>query len=220
LDNHQTAATAMSDPDNYYRHERPELVALVSKAAPCVLDLGCGAGAMSAALKRERKVLESWGVELVAEMAEQARQNPALDRVLCGDLGDLVDELPEGHFSHIIAGDVLEHLVDPWTVLEGLRTRLAPGGLFICSLPNIRNFSFLAKLLFAGRFEYKDHGVMDRTHLRFFARKDIQLLFTGAGFCKVEIRPVRPKDRLHKKLARLLFGDLILKGFLVTASAD
>lgn len=208
----------MSESKEYYGHERPELVALVSQNAHRVLDLGCGEGAMSAAIKRDRAAQEIWGVEIVEAVAEKARNNPALDKVFCGDLEALVEELPDGHFSHIIAGDVLEHLVDPWTVLAKLRTKLEPEGLFICSIPNIRNFSFIAKLVLKGRFEYKDSGVMDRTHLRFFARKDVELLFTDAGFSNVSIAPVRPKNSLGKKLARAAFGDFVLKGFLVTAS--
>jgi len=208
----------MNNSKKYYSHERPELVAHVSQRARRVLDLGCGEGAMSAAIKRDCAAQEIWGVEIVEAVAEKAQNNPALDKVLCGNLEALVEELPDGHFSHIIAGDVLEHLVDPWAVLAKLRSKLESGGLFICSIPNIRNFSFIAKLLVKGRFEYKDSGVMDRTHLRFFARKDVELLFTDAGFSCVSIAPVRPKKSPGKKLLRAVFGDFVLKGFLVTAS--
>ena len=92
-----------------------------------------------------------------------------------------------------------------------------PGGTFICSIPNIRNISFLLALMFKRRFEYKDSGVMDRTHLRFFARKDVHDLFAGAGFTDISINPVRPKTRLSWRIGRALLGDLVIKGFLVTA---
>jgi len=87
----------------------------------------------------------------------------------------------------------------------------------ICSIPNIRNLSFILKLLFKGSFEYRDSGVMDRTHLRFFARKDVQQLFRGAGFEQPQISKLRPKPGLVKAIGRMLFGDLVIKGFLVTA---
>lgn len=204
----------------YYGHSRPELVARIDGPARRVLDIGCGAGMISAAIREQCSPGEIWGVEVVPEVAEQARNNPALDRVFCGDVSDVMSELPRGSFSHIVAGDVLEHLVDPWSVLRGLRERLEPGGQFICSIPNIRNFSFILELLFRRRFEYRDSGVMDRTHLRFFTRKDILIMFREAGFTDVSIGPVRPKKSLHKRLARGLFGDLVIKGFLVTARTD
>lgn len=204
--------------EDYYSHERPELVQQVAVGpGQVVLDLGCGVGALSSALKRSGRADEAWGVEVVREVAERAGENTDLDRVLVGDLEKLVDDLPLVYFTHIIAGDVLEHLVDPWSVLGNLRTRLRPGGRFICSLPNIRNISFIAKLLLAGRFEYRDSGVMDRTHLRFFARKDALRLFREAGFRDIVIGPTRPKRRLGYRLARAAFGDLIVKSLLVTA---
>ncbi len=209
----------MSGSGDYYRQERPELVALVDRGADRVLDVGCGVGNISAAIRRDRGASEIWGIEVVPEAAQEASANPALDRVLQGDVAALLPELPKRHFSHIVAGDVLEHLVDPWTVLAGLHDRLRPGGLFICSLPNIRNLSFVMQLLFRKRFEYKDAGVLDRTHLRFFARRDIELMFREAGFRDIAIGPVRPKKSAMKRFGRMLFGDLVVKGFLVTARA-
>lgn len=200
----------------YYGNERLELVRLVSKNSDTVLDLGCGQGAMSAAIKRDRNAQEIWGVEVVKDVAEIAERNPAFKKVLCGNLEDLIDDIPDNYFSYIIAGDVLEHLVDPWSILETLRHKLRDDGTFVCSIPNIRNFSHLFKLFFGGRFEYKDSGVMDRTHLRFFARKDLQIMFEEAGFKNISIGPVRPKKKLVKRIGRALFGDLVIKGFLIT----
>ena len=201
----------------YYQHDRPELVEQVDIGARRVLDIGCGAGMVSAAIKLQRQAAEIWGVEVVPEVAQAARSNPALDHVLTGDIANLLDDLPEGGFSHIVAGDVLEHLADPWAVLQRLHDCLEPGGKFICSVPNIRNLSFVFKLLFGGRFEYSDSGVLDRTHLRFFARRDIELMFGNAGFGDIDIRPARPKRGLIKQAGRLLLGDLVVKVFLVTA---
>lgn len=184
-----------------------------------VLDLGCGGGMVASAIREAHAPDELWGVEVVPEIAERARRNPALDKVLGGDVQQLLDELPPGFFSHIVAGDVLEHLVDPWAVLAHLRARLQPGGQIVASVPNIRNFSFFIELMFRRRFEYREAGVMDRTHLRFFARRDVEIMFRDAGFVSIRIGPVRPKKHWYKKLGRALFGDLVVKGLLITARA-
>ena len=126
--------------------------------------------------------------------------------------------IPDNYFSYIIAGDVLEHLVDPWTILAKLRHKLRDDGTIIASIPNIKNLSFFIKLFFAGRFEYKDSGVMDRTHLRFFARKDLQIMFEEAGYQNISIGPVRPKKALIKRIGRALLRDFVIKGFLITAN--
>ncbi len=172
---------------------------------------------MSALIREKGKASEIWGVEKFPEAARAARDCGALDKVLDGDLEEVIGQLPAEHFSHIIAGDILEHLVDPWDVCKKLRSCLVPGGTFICSIPNIRNLSFLLGLIFKRRFEYKDSGVMDRTHLRFFARKDVHDLFAGTGFSDISINPVRPKKRLSWRIGKALLGDWLIKGFLVTA---
>lgn len=208
----------MSSEEGYHSHPRPELVAVLpSDPHNRVLDLGCGSGAMSALIREQQKASEIWGVEKFPDAARSARDCGALDKVLDGDLEEVIEQLPAEHFTHVIAGDILEHLVDPWVVCDKLRACLVPGGTFICSIPNIRNISFLLALIFKARFEYKDSGVMDRTHLRFFARKDVHDLFAGAGFTDISINPVRPKTRLSWRIGRALLGDLVIKGFLVTA---
>lgn len=208
----------MSDKAVYHSHRRPELVAVLPEDPNNrVLDLGCGTGAMSSLIREEHKASEVWGVEKFPDAAQRARDCAALNKVLSGDLEEVIDQIPAEHFTHVIAGDILEHLVDPWVVCEKLRTKLVPGGTFICSIPNIRNISFLLALTFKGRFEYKESGVMDRTHLRFFARKDVHDLFSGAGFVDISINPVRPKTRLSWHIGRAVLGDLVIKGFLVTA---
>ena len=208
----------MGDQQNYFSHPRPELVAaLPATDGNRVLDLGCGSGAMSQGIREQGKAEEIWGVEINPNAAAAAKKSGALDRVLEGDLEAVMGELPRGHFTHIIAGDVLEHLVDPWQALAQLKTCMAPGGQFICSIPNVRNLSFILMLLFRKRFEYRDSGVMDRTHLRFFARKDVHDLFAGAGFTDIRIGPVRPKKRLSWRIGKALLGDLVIKGFLISA---
>ena len=207
----------MSESEQYYAIERHELVAQVDPDARRVLEIGCGYGNTSAAIKQVRRAQEIWGVEVVPEVAQKAMENPALERVFCGDIAVVVEELPKEGFSHIIAGDVLEHLVDPWASLQNLHARLQPGGKFVCSIPNIRTLSFVAKLLFIKRFEYKDSGVLDRTHLRFFTRKDIELMFQGAGFTDIKITALTPGKNFVKRLGRILFRDLVLKRFLITA---
>ena len=208
----------MGNQKEYYGNKRPELVRLVAKNADTVLDLGCGQGVMSAAIKEERQAKEIWGVEVVKDVADIAFCNPAFKKVLSGNLEELINDIPDNYFSYIIAGDVLEHLVDPWSILAKLRYKLRDDGTFIASIPNIKNVSFFIKLFFAGRFEYKDSGVMDRTHLRFFARKDLQIMFKEAGYHNISIGPVRPKKALIKRIGRALLRDFVIKGFLITAN--
>jgi 2-polyprenyl-3-methyl-5-hydroxy-6-metoxy-1,4-benzoquinol methylase len=149
-----------------------------------VLELGPASGYMSEILARHG--CEVVGIELDPDMAAQARQ--FCERVIVGDLDelDLDAELHGDTFDVIVAADVLEHLKDPLAVLRRLRAFLRPGGHFVVSLPNIAHASVRIALL-QGRFDYRDLGLLDRTHLRFFTHASISQLFDDAELAVVEV---------------------------------
>src|SRR5262249_50795120 len=81
----------------------------------------------------------------------------------------------------ILALDILEHLVDPWTVLEKLTALLKPGGRIVASIPNVRHFSVTVPLIFLGDWKYQLEGTLDSTHIRFFTRKTAISFMTSTG---------------------------------------
>jgi 2-polyprenyl-3-methyl-5-hydroxy-6-metoxy-1,4-benzoquinol methylase len=91
-----------------------------------------------------------------------------------------------GTFDAIVFGDVLEHLADPACVLTLARRCLSPGGVIIVSVPNIAHWTVRLRLLF-GRFEYRDGGIMDATHLRWFTRKTLLAMLAHAGLEATEV---------------------------------
>lgn len=172
----------------YYEGSRPELRSRVPADARIVLDVGCGRGALGAALKADRPDVRVHGLEYVAEAAAVAAER--LDEVLVTDL-DVLDALPAGWepFDAVICGDVLEHLRDPARVLRLLRGALAPGGVIIASIPNIKHWSVLYPLLVQDRFTYEDAGLLDRTHVHFFTLGEIDTMFTA---CALQVHSVAP----------------------------
>jgi SAM-dependent methyltransferase len=153
-----------------------------------VLELGCGAGAMTRAMAEIGcKVV---GVEMDPVAAEHAR--PHADQVVVGDLVtlDLAAELGEGRFDVLVFGDVLEHLPDPLAALRKLRPLLRPGGHIVVSVPNVAHGDVRLALL-SGRFDYASLGLLDATHLRFFTWDTLRTLLQDAGFVSVEVRRAR-----------------------------
>jgi hypothetical protein len=49
-------------------------------------------------------------------------------------------------------------------------------------VPNVAHLSVSFPLLFRGAFEYRDAGILDRTHLRFFVLRSAIALLNTAGF--------------------------------------
>lgn len=144
-----------------------------------VLEFGCATGYMSRVL-RERRGCTVVGVELDPEAAAQAEKE--CERVIVGD-AETIDydaELGEDRFDAITFADVLEHLRDPAHLLRRVRPFLKEDGAVIASIPNIAHGNVRLALV-AGEFRYRQLGLLDQTHLRFFTREGVQELFEVAG---------------------------------------
>jgi 2-polyprenyl-3-methyl-5-hydroxy-6-metoxy-1,4-benzoquinol methylase len=163
----------------YFGHERNEMLAFLPTNAKHVLEVGCGRGVFAAAIKKKTGA-EIWGIELVEKEAEIAKM--VIDNVFVGPCEDHINMLPEGYFDVAYFNDVLEHLVDPYVVLAIIKDKLKSGGIVISSIPNMRFHKVLKNLVLHGDWEYKDDGILDRTHLRWFTKKSIRNMYENLGF--------------------------------------
>jgi O-antigen biosynthesis protein len=150
-----------------------------------VLDVGCSTGYLAKALG-ERGNLVS-GIEYDQASADKAR--PFLVDLVVGDLEapEIFDSFVDSSFDVLVFGDVLEHLRDPLPVLRRARRLLAPGGSVVISVPNIAHGDVRLSLL-AGHFDYRDTGLLDVTHVRFFTRENLDRFLRDAGFTTVDVR--------------------------------
>ena len=140
-----------------------------------VLDVGCGAGHLGRLLKERGHHVT--GMELVPEEADEARQR--LDAVVTADVEAGLPFAP-GSFDAVIFADLLEHLVDPWRVLREAAALLSPGGVVVASVPNVQNVDVVRRLL-RGRWDYRERGILDRGHLRFFTLETIRRRCRAGG---------------------------------------
>ncbi len=187
-----------------------------------MLDVGGGTGATAGELKRLGRATRAGTVDLVR--AESP--DPDLDFSLAGNLDneDFVEAVIAGHgpFDTILCLDVLEHLVDPWRLVSQMHKCLQPGGVLIVSVPNVRHYRVSGGLLFRGRWELQEAGIMDRTHLRFFVRDTAIELATCSGLVLEDIRAPLPERRtglvrLFRAITFGLFDDLTTVRYIVRA---
>ena len=171
------------DGGHYNNYVHTPLFDLLDGTPTRVLDLGCAAGAFGAELMRRFPEASVVGIEAGRAAAEMAKTR--LERVVHARLEELsfADQgFRPGEFDTVIAGDILEHLVNPWELLVRLRPFLAPKAQIVASIPNIRNITVVSSLLQGGRFEYDERGLLDITHLRFFTLESIKRLFEETGY--------------------------------------
>ncbi len=165
--------------NDYFNHERPEMLAFLPITCKRALDVGCGEGTFALQIKNKLDA-EVWGIELMSEPGTEAKKH--LDNVFVGPCENFVDELPENFFDVIYCNDVLEHLVDPYTFLKNLKSKLSSSGVIISSIPNIRYHDAFKKIILQKKFEYEGHGIFDKTHMRFFTKSSIEKMYTDLGY--------------------------------------
>jgi hypothetical protein len=84
-----------------------------------------------------------------------------------------------------IFGDSLEHLMDPWSLLQRVRRTIPDGGSVVACIPNAQHWSVQARLS-CGILRYEESGLLDKGHLRWFTRITILEMFAACGFNVVE----------------------------------
>ncbi len=208
----------------YFATPRREVLPHLPARLSRMLDVGCGSGATVAAIKAVRPVAWAGGVERVATEAERAAA--VCERVWCLDVERECFEagIAPASLDLVLCLDVLEHLADPWDVVRRLSPLLAPGGRLIVSVPNVRNWKFLWGLAARGDFHYRDSGLLDRTHLRFFVRETAVDLVGAGGLRVLAVEGAQPWRGLDARrllslasLGRL--DDFMVKQWLIVAEA-
>lgn len=161
--------------------ERPEVVHRFPAGIRRLLDVGCGSGEASSALRRTNPELSITGIERQPAAAAKARA--VLDRVITADartaLAGLADE--EVRFDAFLFADVLEHLEDPIGVLSLARRLALSGATLVASVPNVGHLSLVRDLV-RGRFDPVPAGLADAGHLRWFTRSSLEDALDEAGW--------------------------------------
>lgn len=157
-----------------------------------VLDVGCAEGYLAAELAARGCAVV--GVEPDARAAAVARERGI--SVLEFDVEEVA--LDASAFDVVLFVDVLEHLREPAPVLA----QAAAAGRAVVSIPNIAHWTGRRALL-RGTFPREDHGLFDRTHLRWFTRAETHRLAHDAGFRVVEERFADAPLPLESRFPRL-----------------
>lgn len=154
-----------------------------------VLEIGAGSGMIS------RKLVDLNQCQVTAAEINEtslAKLRQITRSVYKTDLnkpGWSKDFKREGKYDVVVAADVLEHLYDPWAVLAEMKLLLNDGGEIVLSLPHVGHCGIIASL-YCEDFEYKEWGLLDKTHIRFFGLNNIRALHENAGLTITDVKYV------------------------------
>lgn len=157
-----------------------------------VLEAGAGPGSIT------KLLVNTLGCQVTAiEIDESSIQNlkqycSSVHKLDLNNENWITEFSSNRHFDIVVAADVLEHLHNPLSALLSFKKLLNPDGSIIVSLPHIGHSSIYACLM-DNDFEYRDWGLLDRTHIRFFGIKNMQRLFDDAGLKIVDVKFVLRK---------------------------
>ncbi len=205
------------NPD-YFNHSRAEIEPLLPRKAGKILDVGCGQGATSLWLKQFYPNAQFVGLEMNKSFRNQLAD--IYDQVYIVDLNCEVPDITDADL--VLFLDVLEHTVNPDTILRRYVERSASDAVFIVSLPNIAHLSVSAPLFLKGRFEYQEAGILDRTHLRFFVRETAIALLNAAGLevlQGIEAGLSGPKSKILDLMTLGMLRNRLVKQYIMKATA-
>lgn len=184
-----------------YTTKRNDIISVLPVNLKKILDVGCSTGALGEEIKKIIPGCKIWGIEFDKAMGNEALLK--LDKVFIDNAESLLkEERISEKFDCIIFADILEHLYDPWEVIKKSRKHLNDGGIIIASIPNIRYYKVFVEIFLKGNWPRDQRGIFDKTHLRYFTKKNIDELFNEAGLkimrVKRNFRLIDRKSALNK----------------------
>ncbi|MFW5471552.1 bifunctional glycosyltransferase/class I SAM-dependent methyltransferase [Knoellia sp. CPCC 206435] len=157
-----------------------------------ILDVGCSDGHFAG-------LVRSMGHHVVGvDLVKHDGIGERVDGFIEADLNQGLPPETGTGFDVIVAGDVLEHVIDPDALMADMTSRLADGGSILVSVPNFGHWYPRLRTA-TGTFDYDQRGPLDRGHVRFFTRRSFERLISDAGLRIVERRTVgSPIDVLER----------------------
>ena len=136
-----------------------DMLSLVPDAALRVADVGCMLGTLACAIRQRSPQTKVTGIDIDPHNAERAAEH--CDATFSRDIetGRWDGLCPSHRWAF---GNCLEHLRDPWTLLQ-MRTAIDDDGCLLVCLPNARHWSVQWRLA-SGQFRYEISGLRARTH--------------------------------------------------------
>jgi len=160
--------------NTYYEQPRSEIFGLIKNNPKYILDIGCGKGGVARILTHRYPDVKVVGFDKYID--DTFDYNSAFESFHQVDLSHDLPLFDYSKFDLVLMLDVLEHLAEPEKILENLSKVLNQNVNIIISLPNFHSYSNLIEIIKTGRFKYKESGILDKTHLRFYGQRDAREL--------------------------------------------
>jgi len=156
-----------------------DLLQFVPLDARKVVEVHCRDGAFAKAYRQRNAIVNYTGIETDPAQAQAAR--PHCDFVF----NEHIEHAGPGFWDHVrqadcwVLDEALESLDDPWSVLQKIRTNIAPGGKLVLTVRNFQHWGMQARLN-AGDLRYGPG--LEKSRKRMFTRGTMLEMLQQAGF--------------------------------------
>ncbi len=181
--------------------DRFEMATLIaSKHRGNYLEIGAGSGIVAASVQENytKIVLTEISNIRVKNLRKNFVNNEKFN-IVCHDIENDILDYDDNFFDIVVISAVVEHLIEPISVLKKIHSKLKPNGVLVLDTPNIAKWTCRTKLLF-GRFPSTaslDEGLIcydkktptkwhDEGHLHYFTFRSIsKILKSFVGFKRI-----------------------------------
>jgi 2-polyprenyl-3-methyl-5-hydroxy-6-metoxy-1,4-benzoquinol methylase len=161
-----------------------------------LLEYGCGSGSLLLGLAKEDRFTKCYGVDLSEKLLKWVKDSwievsSLPDKVeTLTPQSDLLPEIPSGSIDVVISVATIEHVINPYVVLDELHRIAKPGATLLCSVPNYAYLKHRLTLLFGNQPrtgtdlppETWREGGWDGMHLHTFTQSSFKILLKDCGW--------------------------------------
>lgn len=196
-----------------------------------VLEYGCGSGSLLLHLAKENRFTCLTGVDIstsALNAISNSIQTPdyppeAASKIsLIEPVSDQLPAIQSNSIDLVLSLDTIEHVINPYKVIDELYRVTRPGGMFIISVPNYGYIKYVVQLLFGVQpitgsdfavSQWREAG-WDGYHLHTFTINGLKTLLQSCGWKVVQVTGYGSKGRnfglslLRARFPRLFSGAL------------
>lgn len=206
-----TAIQKESSEKVYSNTGNTDVISLVPASAKYILDIGCGDGSNARLLVKRDCIID--GITL--SESERAEAQKIMRQVVVHNAEKGLPFTGAELYDVVICSHVLEHICYPEKLMQDIHRLLKRDGVLIVALPNIMHYRSRWSL-FRGNFNYRDAGLWDYTHFRWYTFKTGRQLLEQYAF-SIDTATVTgdlPFNSLFKKILPASVSKVVFSGLI------
>lgn len=192
---------------NPKENPRHEIAVRLLKPGKKLLDIGCWDGRLLTYIDQAGLFQELYGIDISSDGIEKV-----LSRGFCAAVVDLNNEslpFPDEFFDAVTFLAVLEHVFDPYAVIQEIHRILRPDGILIIDVPNVASFSNRVRIMIGHLpVTSRDPG-WDGGHLHYFTKRSLDRFLTSQGFAITARKATGGRPKLRNWWISMLAGEMI-----------